>query len=75
MSHFKGVLSRTFARGGAVVIPAFTLDRTEAVLHELAGLRRAGLLPVEAGGLGPEPFHAVRSIQESVEHRTAPAQR
>ncbi|MHC0429808.1 MBL fold metallo-hydrolase RNA specificity domain-containing protein [Streptomyces sp. O3] len=44
-SAFAGVLSRTLARGGTVVVPAFALDRTEVVLHELAALRRDGLLP------------------------------
>ncbi|WP_156724898.1 MBL fold metallo-hydrolase RNA specificity domain-containing protein [Streptomyces apocyni] len=42
---FAGVITRTLARGGTVVIPAFALDRTEVVLHELAELRRAGTLP------------------------------
>ncbi|MFG2026889.1 MBL fold metallo-hydrolase RNA specificity domain-containing protein [Streptomyces sp. NPDC048825] len=102
-THFADVLTRTLARGGTVVIPAFALDRTEVVLHELAELRRAGLIPatvpvyvdspmalaaldvyrdailtrdpelrpeVTAAGtaaLSPEPFLAVRSIQESVD--------
>ena len=44
-THFADVLSRTLARGGTVVIPAFALDRTEVVLHELAGLRSQGRLP------------------------------
>ncbi|WP_329268340.1 MBL fold metallo-hydrolase [Streptomyces sp. NBC_01451] len=43
--HFADVLTRTLARGGTVVIPAFALDRTEVVLHELAELRRTGRLP------------------------------
>jgi len=43
--HFADVLTRTLARGGTVVIPAFALDRTEVVLHELAELRRDGRLP------------------------------
>lgn len=43
--HFADVLTRTLARGGTVVIPAFALDRTEVVLHELAELRRSGRLP------------------------------
>ncbi|MXM64699.1 MBL fold metallo-hydrolase [Streptomyces sp. HUCO-GS316] len=102
-THFENVLTRTLSRGGTVVIPAFALDRTEVVLHELADLRRAGRLPaavpvyvdspmalaaldvyrdalltrapelrpeVTAAGtaaLSPEPFQAVRSIQESVD--------
>ncbi|MGW2717755.1 MBL fold metallo-hydrolase RNA specificity domain-containing protein [Streptomyces sp. NPDC001492] len=44
-THFADVLTRTLARGGTVVIPAFALDRTEVVLHELAELRRQGRLP------------------------------
>lgn len=39
------VIARTVARGGTVVIPAFAIDRTEIVLHELAELRRTGVLP------------------------------
>ncbi|MFB7559325.1 MBL fold metallo-hydrolase RNA specificity domain-containing protein [Streptomyces brevispora] len=42
---FADVVGRTVRRGGIVVIPAFALDRTEVVLHELAALRRAGTLP------------------------------
>ncbi|MEU4498931.1 MBL fold metallo-hydrolase [Streptomyces sp. NPDC023998] len=44
-ARFTAALTRTIGRGGTVVIPAFALDRTEVVLHELAGLRRAGVLP------------------------------
>ncbi|MFI6559421.1 MBL fold metallo-hydrolase RNA specificity domain-containing protein [Streptomyces sp. NPDC050534] len=44
-THFADVLTRTLARGGTVVIPAFALDRTEVVLHELAALRHQGRLP------------------------------
>jgi metallo-beta-lactamase family protein len=39
------IISRTAARGGVVVIPAFAVDRTEVVLHCLAGLREAGRIP------------------------------
>ncbi|MET8535964.1 MBL fold metallo-hydrolase [Streptomyces sp. NPDC005065] len=42
---FAAVLTRTLARGGTVVIPAFAIDRTEVVLHELAALRQDGILP------------------------------
>ncbi|MFR0354602.1 MBL fold metallo-hydrolase RNA specificity domain-containing protein [Streptomyces sediminimaris] len=44
-TRFADVLTRTLARGGTVVIPAFALDRTETVLHELAALRHQGRLP------------------------------
>ncbi|MFI6620250.1 hypothetical protein [Streptomyces sp. NPDC050528] len=41
-AHFADVLTCTLRRGGTVVIPAFAIDRTEVVLHELAELRRRG---------------------------------
>ncbi|MFI6647002.1 MBL fold metallo-hydrolase RNA specificity domain-containing protein [Streptomyces sp. NPDC050529] len=44
-SDFASVIERTVSRGGTVVIPAFAIDRTEVVLHELAGLRSNGVLP------------------------------
>ncbi|MET9885636.1 MBL fold metallo-hydrolase [Streptomyces sp. NPDC006430] len=44
-AEFAAVVTRTLARGGTVVIPAFAIDRTEVVLHELAALRRDGTLP------------------------------
>jgi metallo-beta-lactamase family protein len=36
---------RTVARGGSVVIPAFAVDRTEILLHELSRLIRSGAIP------------------------------
>jgi hypothetical protein len=42
---FAAVLTRALARGRTVVIPAFAIDRTEVVLHELAALRQDGVLP------------------------------
>ncbi|MGW4700240.1 MBL fold metallo-hydrolase RNA specificity domain-containing protein [Streptomyces sp. NPDC004285] len=44
-SEFAAVIARTVARGGTVVVPAFALDRTEVVLHELGRLRESGVLP------------------------------
>ncbi|MFI5640061.1 MBL fold metallo-hydrolase RNA specificity domain-containing protein [Streptomyces goshikiensis] len=43
--EFAAVITRTLSRGGTVVIPAFAIDRTEVVLHELAELRSEGTLP------------------------------
>ncbi|MFD9162279.1 MBL fold metallo-hydrolase RNA specificity domain-containing protein [Streptomyces sp. NPDC059558] len=43
--EFASVITRTLSRGGTVVIPAFAIDRTEVVLHELATLRSDGTLP------------------------------
>ncbi len=44
-SAFASVIERTIGRGGTVVIPAFAIDRTEVVLHELTRLRETGVLP------------------------------
>ncbi|MER6475580.1 MBL fold metallo-hydrolase [Streptomyces filamentosus] len=44
-SEFASVIERALARGGTVVIPAFAVDRTEVVLHELTRLRETGVLP------------------------------
>lgn len=35
----------TAARGGVVLLPAFAVDRTEAILHALGRLRHAGEIP------------------------------
>ena len=39
------LISQTAARGGVVLMPAFAIDRTAVLLHELAGLMRDGLIP------------------------------
>jgi metallo-beta-lactamase family protein len=39
------VLTRTLERGGVALIPAFAVDRTPMVLHEIVGLVRAGKVP------------------------------
>ncbi|GAA1555120.1 MBL fold metallo-hydrolase [Streptomyces globosus] len=43
--EFAAAITRALGRGGTVVIPAFAIDRTEVVLHELAALRGDGTLP------------------------------
>ncbi|MEW1906356.1 MBL fold metallo-hydrolase [Streptomyces sp. NPDC086147] len=45
LSEFASVIARTVARNGTVVVPAFAIDRTEVVLHELTRLRDTGILP------------------------------
>ena len=42
---FARELSSTLAAGGSVLIPAFTLDRTQKVLFTLGRLKRRGLIP------------------------------
>lgn len=39
------LITSTVQRGGVVLIPAFAVDRTAVLLHELAGLTRDGLIP------------------------------
>jgi metallo-beta-lactamase family protein len=39
------LISTTAARGGVVLMPAFAIDRTAVLLHELTGLMRDGLIP------------------------------
>ena len=39
------LISSTARRGGVVLIPAFAVDRTAILLHELAGLARDKLIP------------------------------
>lgn len=39
------VIGEAARRGGVVVIPAFAVDRTEMVLHHIARLTRAGVVP------------------------------
>ena len=38
-------IARTAARGGAVLVPAFAVDRTEVLLLELAAMLREGRIP------------------------------
>jgi metallo-beta-lactamase family protein len=42
---FADAIRRTVARGGSVLVPAFAVDRTQIVLHELGEMRRAGRIP------------------------------
>jgi metallo-beta-lactamase family protein len=44
-SVLADAITRTVARGGSMVIPAFAVDRTEVILMELRRLRLAGLVP------------------------------
>lgn len=39
------VIRRTIKRGGSVVIPAFAVDRTDVLLHQLRRLQMAGAIP------------------------------
>ncbi|HET8614556.1 MAG TPA: MBL fold metallo-hydrolase [Actinomycetales bacterium] len=42
---FADAVRRTISRGGSVLVPAFAVDRTQIVLHELGVMQRAGRIP------------------------------
>lgn len=39
-------INRTIDRGGAVLIPAFAIDRTQAIMYEIAQMQRDGRIPL-----------------------------
>ncbi|MEY9910214.1 metallo-beta-lactamase family protein [Catenulispora sp. MAP12-49] len=43
-ARFEDAVDSTLKHGGTVLIPAFAVDRTEMILHELAGLAQRGVL-------------------------------
>ena len=45
LDRFHDAITRTAARGGSVLIPAFAVDRTEVVLFHLRELMQAGEIP------------------------------
>lgn len=45
LDRFRDAITRTAARGGSVLIPAFAVDRTEVVLFHLRELMQAGEIP------------------------------
>ncbi len=45
IERFADTITRTAARGGTVLIPAFAVDRTEVILYHLHRLMDAGAIP------------------------------
>jgi metallo-beta-lactamase family protein len=43
--EFADAVRRTVARGGSVLVPAFAVDRTQIVLHEIGVMQRSGRIP------------------------------
>lgn len=43
--HLARVIREGAARGGAIIIPAFAVGRTQELMHHLAGLERTGAVP------------------------------
>ncbi|HET6347525.1 MAG TPA: MBL fold metallo-hydrolase [Candidatus Krumholzibacteria bacterium] len=44
-NQLGGVIRRTFKRGGTVVVPAFAVGRTQALLHLISELKKQGDIP------------------------------
>ena len=69
------VLNRTFQRGGAVIIPAFAVDRTQTILYYIAGLKAAGTIPLSVPVYlnSPMAVNVTRIFREHAgEHRLTP---
>jgi metallo-beta-lactamase family protein len=43
--QLERVLTEAVARGGAVIVPAFAIGRTQELMYHLAGLEKAGRIP------------------------------
>ena len=71
------VLTRTFARGGVVVIPAFAVGRTQTLLYYIAQLKATGTIPVSTPVYlnSPMAVNATRIFhRRRAEHRLSPEQ-
>jgi metallo-beta-lactamase family protein len=63
----RDAVLRTAERGGIVLVPAFAVDRTEVVLHHLAGLVRRGQMPaIPVYVDSPMALDALRVYREAV---------
>lgn len=45
LAELAGVINRTAARGGMVIVPAFAVGRAQTLLHAIQLLKRAGRIP------------------------------
>lgn len=45
VEHLKDVLRRAVSRGGTILIPAFSMERTQLMLYEISNLMESGVLP------------------------------
>lgn len=45
VEHLQDTLAKAIARGGTILIPAFSLERTQLMLYELSNFFSAGVLP------------------------------
>ncbi|MFZ2261067.1 MAG: MBL fold metallo-hydrolase [Luteococcus japonicus] len=67
---FAETIRKTVGRGGSVLVPAFAVDRTEAVLKEITQMRKAGRIPeVPVFVNSPMALAALKVYQGSEELR------
>jgi metallo-beta-lactamase family protein len=67
LEQFATAIVRTAERGGAIVIPAFAVDRTEVVLLALRRLERAGRIPALPVYVdSPMALSALRAYERAV---------
>ena len=67
----RDTIRRTIDRGGTVVIPAFSVDRTEVLLHHLGHLAERGELPpVPVYVDSPMSLSALGVYREAIERRS-----
>lgn len=69
---FASTITRTLARGGSVIIPAFAVDRTEVILRTLRALRRTGEIPAAPVLVdSPMALAALAVYQKAIAARSA----
>jgi metallo-beta-lactamase family protein len=68
LDELADAVTRTFARGGSVLVPAFAVDRTEVVLSALRTLMRSGRIPkVPVFVDSPMALRALEVYREALE--------
>ena len=75
LAPLADIVSRTAARGGVVVVPAFAVGRAQALLHALACLKAAGRIPNLPIWLNSPMASDVTALlqRHADEHRLSPA--
>ncbi len=68
-ARFRQEVADVVKRGGVAWIPAFALDRTQKILHELRLAQQAGQLPTDVPILCPSPTaRAITSLYRQHQH-------
>jgi metallo-beta-lactamase family protein len=71
-AHFEETITKTVARGGSVLIPAFAVDRTEVILVRLREAMEAGTIPrVPIYADSPMALKALNFYRQAIDERSA----